>query len=89
MEQMESVAPLLMGALQPAPVMWGKAAVAKMTTAGETLNADQKESVAPTLAARHSAPVMRGNLAAAKMITAGEISNVAQMEFALNSKVRL
>ena len=61
-----------------------------MTTAGETLNVEQKESVAPLLmAAQSSAPVMWGNLAAAKMITAGEISNVAQMEFALNSKVRL
>ena len=86
---MESAAPLLTAARPSAPVMWGKAAVAKMTTAGETLNAEQKESAAPTLAARPSAPVMWGNLAAAKMITAGEISNVAQMEFALNSKVRL
>ena len=87
---MESAAPLLTAARPSAPVMWGKAAVAKMTTAGETLNAEQKESVAPLLmAAQSSAPVMWGNLAAAKMITAGEISNVAQMEFALNSKVRL
>ena len=73
MEQMESVAPLLMGALQPAPVMWGKAAVAKMTTAGETLNVEQKESVAPLLmGALQPAPVIWGMEAALLMKTAGE-----------------
>ena len=73
MEQIESAAPLLMAALQPVHVMWGKAAVAKMTTAGETLNAEQKESVAPLLmGALQPAPVIWGMEAALLMKTAGE-----------------